>query len=410
MNAKERFYSGLARETISRITANKDNWTAFLTTMARNYDFTYPEQVMIYAQRPGATFCKPYEEWNDEKYRRYVRRGSTGIALFVTNRDKPYLRYVFDVADTGTRRSSPELKPWEVTAENRAYVMDVMERTFGVKADGLLEAQLEDIAQALASEYWADNRKQFLDIVANSFLEEYDELNIEVAFKTAVANSVSYAMYSRLVENPDNYFEHEDFQKVFDFNSRQTVNALGTAVNAISSRMFGEIEKAIGEYEQSRTAERSEYDERNELQTGWGLPDSEHGTGEPERQSSGQVWQDAQSISGAEQSDAPERHDSDGEPVPASVGDRGHGEHQNGSADEAVSGAEPGTGQRDQSDGVGAAHEQPESTGRGSRDDGAYQQLTLNLFLSENEQISFIDQVLDSELRETQTTNYFSVL
>ena len=392
MNAKERFYSGLARETISRITANKDNWTAFLTTMARNYDFTYPEQVMIYAQRPNATFCKPYEEWNDEKYRRYVRRGSTGIALFVTNRDKPYLRYVFDVADTGTRRSSPELKPWEVTAENRAYVMDAMERTFGVKADGLLEAQLEEIAQSLASEYWADNRKQFLDIVANSFLEEYDELNIEVAFKTAVANSVSYAMYSRLVENPDNYFEHEDFQKVFDFNSRQTVNALGTAVNAISSRMFGEIEKAIGEYEQNRTAERSEYDERNDIQTDGRLSDPQHGTGEPERQSSGQVWQDAQSVSGAEQSDAPERHDSDGEPVPASVGDRGHGESQSGSADGAVSGEEPRTGQSDKSDGVGAAHEQSESTGRGSRDDGAYQQLTLNLFLSENEQISFIDQ------------------
>ena len=123
MNAKERFYSGMAKETINRITANKDNWTSFLTTMARNYEFTYPEQVMIYAQRPGATFCKPYEEWNDEKYRRYVRRGSTGIALFVTNRDKPYLRYVFDVADTGTRRSSPELKPWEVTNKNRAYVM-----------------------------------------------------------------------------------------------------------------------------------------------------------------------------------------------------------------------------------------------------------------------------------------------
>jgi len=392
MNAKERFYSGLARETISRITANKDNWTAFLTTMARNYDFTYPEQVMIYAQRPGATFCKPYEEWNDEKYRRYVRRGSTGIALFVTNSDKPYLRYVFDVADTGVRRSSPELKPWEVTAENRGYVMDAMERTFGVKADGLLEAQLEEIAQGLASEYWADNRKQFLDIVANSFLEEYDELNIEVAFKTAVANSVSYAMYSRLVENPDNYFEHEDFQKVFDFNSRQTVNALGTAVNAISSRMFGEIEKAIGEYEQNRTAERSEYDERNDIPTGWGLQNPEHGTGEPERQSSGQVWQDAQSISGAEQSDAPERHDSDGEPVPAPVGDRGRSERQSGTVDEAVSGAESRTEQRDRSAGLGKTHEQPESTGRGSSDDGAYQQLSLNLFLTEEQQISFIDQ------------------
>ena len=392
MNAKERFYSGMARETISKITASKGNWTAFLTTMARNYEFTYPEQVMIYAQRPNATFCKPYDEWNNEKYRRYVKRGSTGIALFVTSGNKPYLRYVFDVADTGIRRSSPELKAWEVTAENRAFLMSAMERSFGVKAEGLFEAQLEDIAMTLATEYWADHQKPFLDIVANSFLEEYDELNIEVAFKTAVANSVAYTMYSRLVENPDHYFEHEDFQKVFDFNSRQTVNALGTAVNEISTRMFQEIEKAIDEFEQSKDTERSEYDERNDLQTGWGLQNPGYGAGKPERQELGQVWQDAQSISGAEQSDASERPDFDGETVPASVGDRGHSEHQNGTADEAVSGTESGTGQGDRPDGLGKTHEQPESTGRGSRDDGAYQQLSLNLFLSENEQISFIDR------------------
>lgn len=392
MNAKERFYSGMARETISKITASKGNWTAFLTTMARNYEFTYPEQVMIYAQRPNATFCKPYDEWNNEKYRRYVKRGSTGIALFVTSGNKPYLRYVFDVADTGIRRSSPELKAWEVTAENRAFLMSAMERSFGVKAEGLFEAQLEDIAMTLATEYWADHQKPFLDIVANSFLEEYDELNIEVAFKTAVANSVAYTMYSRLVENPDHYFEHEDFQKVFDFNSRQTVNALGTAVNEISTRMFQEIEKAIDEFEQSKDTERSEYDERNDLQTGWGLQNPGYGAGKPERQELGQVWQDAQSISGAEQSDASERPDFDGETVPASVGDRGHSEHQNGTADEAVSGTESGTGQGDRPDGLGKTHEQPESTGRGSRDDGAYQQLSLNLFPSENEQISFIDR------------------
>lgn len=164
MNAKERFYSGLAKETIGKITSNTDNWTSFLRTMSRNYEFTYPEQVMIYAQRPNATFCKPYEDWNAENYRRYVKRGSTGIALFVMNRDKPYLRYVFDVADTGVRRSSPELKPWEVTPENRSYVMEAMERTFGVAADGVLEAQLEDIASALAAEYWDDYKKQFLDL------------------------------------------------------------------------------------------------------------------------------------------------------------------------------------------------------------------------------------------------------
>ena len=115
MNPKERYYSGVARETIHRITANRENWTSFLATMARNYDFTYPEQVMIYAQRPNATLCKPYEEWNTEQYRRYVKRGSTGIALFVMNQDKPYLRYVFDVADTGVRRSSPAITPWRVS-------------------------------------------------------------------------------------------------------------------------------------------------------------------------------------------------------------------------------------------------------------------------------------------------------
>lgn len=143
MNAKERFYSGLAKETIGKITSNTDNWTSFLRTMSRNYEFTYPEQVMIYAQRPNATFCKPYEDWNAENYRRYVKRGSTGIALFVMNRDKPYLRYVFDVADTGVRRSSPELKPWEVTPENRSYVMEAMERTFGVALTGYWKHSLK---------------------------------------------------------------------------------------------------------------------------------------------------------------------------------------------------------------------------------------------------------------------------
>lgn len=228
MNPKERYYSGVARETIHRITANRENWTSFLATMARNYDFTYPEQVMIYAQRPNATLCKPYEEWNTEQYRRYVKRGSTGIALFVMNQDKPYLRYVFDVADTGVRHSSPAITPWRVTDENRRFVMDEMERVFQVPSEGILEYQLENIAINLAREYWDDFKKPILDIVADSFLEEYDEYNIEVAFKTAVANSVSYAMYSRITENPDNYFEHEDEQESGTFipPSAKTVNDL----------------------------------------------------------------------------------------------------------------------------------------------------------------------------------------
>lgn len=403
MNPKERYYSGVARETIHRITANRENWTSFLATMARNYDFTYPEQVMIYAQRPNATLCKPYEEWNTDQYRRYVKRGSTGIALFVMNQDKPYLRYVFDVADTGVRRSSPSITPWRVTDENRRFIMDEMERVFQVPSEGILEYQLENIAINLAREYWDDFKKPILDIVADSFLEEYDEYNIEVAFKTAVANSVSYAMYSRITENPDNYFEHEDFQNVFDFNTRQTVNALGTAVNAVSSRMFGEIEKAIEAFEQTKTVERSHDYERNDLHTGRGLPDSGHRTEEHRNETVGQVRQNAEGVSAREQSDVAERSDSQRAAVPASPGDRRDSAPQSGAADDRTAGEESGTGQSNTADGMGEAHEQPESTGRGNRDSGAYQQLSLNLFLSESEQISFIDEA------ESKTLSAFSL-
>lgn len=402
MNAKERFYSGMARETIGKITANQDNWTSFLTTMAQNYRFTYPEQIMIYAQRQEATFCLPYDEWNSEKYRRYVKKGSTGIAMFVMNQDKPYLRYVFDVADTGARRSSPKIQPWEVTDDSRSFVMNAMEQSFGVKASDILESQLEEIAMRLATEYWSDSKERILDIVADSYLEEYDELNIEVAFRTAVANSVSYAMYSRLTSNPDNYFEQEDFMKVFEFNTRQTVNALGTAVNAISTRMFMELEKAIGEYQQSRNAERSIYDERNDLQAGRRLPDSGHQAGERGNEDARQIRENATGISGAEQSDSVKRPDSDREAVPAPVGDRGYGENENRAADEAVSYPESGAEQGKGSAWMGKAHEQPESTGRGSSDNGTYQQLSLNLFPTEGEQISFIERA------ESRTPSAFS--
>ena len=393
MNAKERFYSGMARETIHRITANKDNWTSFLTTMGRNYDFSYPEQVMIYAQRPSATFCKPYEDWNNDQFKRYVRRGSKGIALFVTDSDKPYLRYVFDVADTGRRRTAPNLEPWIIKDEHRESVQVALEKTFGVNADGGLEYQLEQVAVSLAGDYWDEYKNRLLDIVENSFLEEYDNYNIEVSFKKAVTASVTYAMYTRCGVNPDDYFEHEDFMNVFDFNTRQTTNVLGTAVSTIASQMFTEIERAITEYEHDRQAERSQsYDERIDLHSERGLlyPGSEAGTSGDE--APGQVRQDAQSVPAGEQSDAVERPDLDGAAVPAPAGDRRDSAPQSGAADEPVPAEEPGTGQSDQSDGLGAAHEQPESAGRGSSDDGAYQQLTLNLFLSEEEQIRIIDE------------------
>ena len=200
-----------------------------------------------------------------------------------------------------------------------------------------------------------------------------------------------------------NKWAYEDFQNVFDFNTRQTVNALGTAVNAVSSRMFGEIEKAIEAFEQTKTVERSHDYERNDLHTGRGLPDSGHRTEEHRNETVGQVRQNAEGVSAREQSDVAERSDSQRAAVPASPGDRRDSAPQSGAADDRTAGEESGTGQSNTADGMGEAHEQPESTGRGNRDSGAYQQLSLNLFLSESEQISFIDEA------ESKTLSAFSL-
>lgn len=393
MNAKERFYSEIARETINRITSNKEEWTSFLITMGNNYDFTYPEQVMIYAQRPKAVLCKEYEEWNNKDFRRYVRRGSRGIALFATDIGRPYLRYVFEVADTGRRRTAPEMEPWRVKPEYRESIQASIERDFGVKSGTMLERQLEEAALHLASDYWDDYKNQLLDIVENSYLEEYDEYNIEVSFKTAVAVSVSYAIYTRFDLNPDEYFDHEDFRSVFDFNTRQTVNMLGTAVNSISTRMLTEIEKAITAYEQEKQAERSQsYEERVDLQPEWRLSDSRFETGAYGDEVSGQIRENAESISAGEQPDDAERFDFDGAVVSAPAGNRRDSEPQSITAGEPVPAGRSGTGKGNQSDGLGTAHERIEGTGGGSSDEGAYQQLTLNLFPSEEEQIYKIDE------------------
>ena len=234
---------------------------------------------------------------------------------------------------------------------------------------------------------------------SNAFLKEIQDM-ISALVQTYEKVKGSDVL---ITENPDNYFEHEDFQNVFDFNTRQTVNALCTAVNAVSSRMFGEIEKAIEAFEQTKTVERSHDYERNDLHTGRGLPDSGHRTEEHRNETVGQVRQNAEGVSAREQSDVAERSDSQRAAVPASPGDRRDSAPQSGAADDRTAGEESGTGQSNTADGMGEAHEQPESTGRGNRDSGAYQQLSLNLFLSESEQISFIDEA------ESKTLSAFSL-
>ena len=393
MNEKEKYYAHVATKTIHEITKSMDSWTSFLSTIGRNYDFSYPEQIMIYAQRPNATLCKEFDAWKDEKLR-YVKRGSKGIALFVTNTEKPYLRYVFDVADTGERRNSLELDElWKIEDRHRKPIQSAFEKAFGVEAKGTMEMQFEEVAQTLAKNYWDDNKSDFIDIVADSFLEEYDEFNIEVVFKKAVSISATYALYSRCVDVHERYFEQDDFLNIFEFNTRKTINALGTAVNSVTKEIFKEIERTVFEVEKSIKIERSNsYDDRDELFESGRIFDSGHSASEQRSETSREVWELEENLSQETQTDDLRRYDSERDIVSTSLGSAGNSNEENRTSDEAIIREESGTGQENTADDVGAAHEQPKSTGRRNRTDGVGVQLILDLFLNQDEQIKFIDE------------------
>ena len=395
-NDKAAYYSQMAEETARQVTGSREQWTAFLTTAARLYKYPYNEQLMIYKQRPDATACAEYDLWN-KTMRRYVRRGSKGIALVDNSGSRPKLRYVFDVSDTGERDNSRPVNLWTMKDEYVPAVQDALERAYGVGAGAGLEEQIEKISSRLASEYWDENKEAILGIVDDSFLYGYDEFNVEVSFRRAAETSIKYMLYSRCVEDPESYFEPEDFMDVFDFNTQAASNVLGTAVSEVSSQVFREVERAIRTYERAKqveqTEERSGKHGRTDLHEERGLPDPRHPAGGDGGPASGQVRQDEADVPGGEQQAPLQPPDPDRETVPAPVGGTGDGIRPDGAADGGTAGGGPGAGQKDPADGLGAAHERAESTGGGDRGGGAYQQLTLEgMFPSEMEQITFIDQ------------------
>ena len=225
MPSKAEFYQQMAEQVSTRLVGSWKEWTAFLTTAARLYKYPFHEQMMIYAQRPDATACAEYDLWNN-KMGRYVRRGSKGIALVDDSGDKPRLRYVFDISDTGTREHSRTPWLWQLEEQHIGPVSAMLERSYGLVSDDLAQ-QLTDVAGKLASEYWDDHQRDFRYIVDGSFLAEYDDYNIEVQFKSAATVSIAYALMSRYGLDTEHYFQHEDFMPIFDFNTPATVGALG---------------------------------------------------------------------------------------------------------------------------------------------------------------------------------------
>ena len=413
MPNKLQAYAEQAERTARQITGSHLAWTAFLTTAARLYKYPYNEQLMIYMQRPEATACAEYDFWN-EKMGRYVRRGSTGIALIDASGYKPRLKYVFDVSDTGGKENARRVNLWELKDAHTDSVSAMLERNYSVSGKNGLAEQFESVASQLAAEYWRDHSRDILGIVADSYLEEYDDYNIEVAFKNAAVVSITYSLMSRCGMQPEEHFEHEDFFSIFDFNTPRTVAALGTAVSEINEQVLRQIEVTIRNYEREHSAERTAaHGEQFDLHEERRLPDSrpeDRGAGAAPRQ----VRADAPEVPEGASSHSLEPDDLGGDSVSAPAGDRA-GSAEPLRADDAGAGGggrSDGSAESQRSHEMGGLDEHLQGAGRGDHPQRADLRITehparggqLSFFPTEAEQITAIE-----EAESAQTPFAFSV-
>ena len=394
MPNKTQEYLNLAQQTAKELTRYWENWTDYLTTASRLYKYNFADQLMIYAQRPDATACASFDLWND-RMNRYVRRGSKGIALLDQSSSVPRLHYVFDVSDTGVRRNSRDPEVWQLGPNLVQPVSEMLAREYGIRHERITQ-QIADICGKLVDSYWDNNSGDILDIVDGSLLMDYDEAGQEFQFKSAAAISITYVVLERCGFEPEGHFDRGDFQAIFSFSTPAAVYALGTAVSECSRDVLRNIERTVKTTIRRRNIERSqhEYEEQErDLLDHRGLPAPEPDF-EPAPEAAGQVRQATPDVPdepspGTVQHDAPEW-----EPVPAPDGGGADGREPDAADHAGTAEAEPGSEQEAASDGVGAAHEQSESTGRGTGDERT--DLQLSFFdahiPTEAKQIESIDQ------------------
>ena len=393
MPSKTEEYLALAQRTANGLTRYWESWTDYLTTASRLYKYPFADQLMIYAQRPDATACAEFDIWRN-RMNRYVRRGSKGIALLDESSGFPRLHYVFDVSDTGVRRNSRDPEVWQLGPDLVQPVSEMLNKTYGISGERVSQ-QLADVAGKLVADYWDNNGGDIRAIVDGSLLMDYDEAGVEMQFKSAAAISVTYTLLERCGFEPAGWFDKDDFRAIHEFSTPDAVFALGAAVSDMSREVLRQIERTVKTTIRRRNNERSqyEYEQQSELHADRGLSSPEPDPASAE-DPAGQVRQAAPDVPegaspGAVQHDAPER-----EPVPAPDGGGADGREPDAADHGAASETDPGPGQGEPANGMGAAHEQPESAGRGTGADGI--DLQLSFFdahiPTEAQQIEKIDQ------------------
>ena len=401
MPSKIEHFRQLSERTAREIASTPERWTAFLTTAGRLYKYPFHEQLLIFAQRPEATACADYELWN-HRMGRYVRRGGRGIALLDDTGDRLRLRYVFDVADTGTTPHSRTPWLWQLGEQHKESVTAMLEATYGAAGDNLPQI-LSGVAQNLTDQYWEDGNFDYIRALDNSPEVEYDEFTIGIYFKAAASVSVAYSLLSRCGLHPEEHFKADDFKAMAFFQTPVAIAELGKGIGSISEGVLRQIEAVIRKYERERLTERMEKNGQPELHSERRLSNSRPEAEQPGPAAAEQVRKNAERVSASEPSgllQPPASQRGAVSPLPGDPGDirpadgaaaspAGEGSRSNGAAE----------GQRP--DEMGGPDEQLQGTGRGDSDSGAYSQLTF-LFPTEQEQIQAI------EAEDAQTSSAFS--
>ena len=410
----------LTEEVAKDVAASPQEWMRFLDTASRLYKYTFPEQLLIYAQRPEATAVASMEIWNQKMFR-WIKKGSKGIALIDnTSGPKIKLRYVFDVQDTYKVRNlgkDPQL--WNLPMEGEQLVADYLQEQLSLEdTEGGLAESLHQAAKESMQEWLPDALEELRLDVTGTFLEELDEQNQEVEFRELMTNSVWYVLLNRCGLDAQEYLDAEDFRHITDFNQLKVLGHLGSAVNEISRPVlmqigryvlndlendmktvakekevaYNEFNTLIRESNTDNTEDREEKKEetdyeRDQLQPERRVSDSGYQPGRDERNHR-QVRNDAERVSEKSQSSQVQHSDTAEPSGQSSDGDRQSGKAESRQPDERTSGERSGTGQDGRHNGMDQTHEPDQSTGRGNGNSGDY--LQLSLFPTQEEQLGEI--------------------
>lgn len=422
MARKYDLISELYNRTCKTVVSNPQNWQAFLASACRNYKLRYDEQLLVYAQRPDATAVLEIEQWN-KIFGRWVNRGARGIAVFADeNRSRQRLTHYFDISDTHESRYSRTVPIWDMRQEYEADVIETLESTFGeIENKSSLAEAIMGAARNAAEDNIPDYLQDLYYATEGSSFEEVEEDIVAFIYKNVVTNSVAYMMMSRLGVDTDGYFELDDFRDVTNFNTQETLNALGFATSDIAEMGLTEVSKTItalnrqnriivgqdrNEYNKvENNDERSLDNERTDLHDGGRLQPSEPETSTAAGSDVGQIRSDEERVSeGTSQS--PLLQSPDEGRTDTALGGSGTESQQDGGNNPEPDGTERGSDRTDESGGydeMGSSDELSSQFGTGNRESGSDIRLEYYDRTHEDKSLPFFgrDEVINEILRTT---------